>query len=70
MQLIDMWSAEKFRKAIVRHLEHRFGELPQHTRDAINRVPDGFTEDLLIALLDFRDPSDADIWMAEHTQTC
>ena len=66
VQMVGTLSADGFRKMAAMQLEHRFGRLPQKTRMAIERVPEQWTGELMIALLDFKKISDADNWMEQH----
>ena len=61
-----MWTEMRLRKNIALMLEHRFGALSPQTREGLETLPAEFLEELLIAVLDFKDVSEADAWIAQH----
>ena len=66
VELMDIFTARRFRNGIALALEHKFGALPPATRAGIEKLPAEFLENMLVALLDFTQLSDADAWMSQH----
>ena len=67
VELMDVFTARRFRNGIALQLEHKFGALPMATRERIEDLPPESLEDMLVALLDFRRIADADAWIAKHS---
>ena len=66
VELMDVFTARRFRNGIVLALEHRFGTVPPQTREGIENLPAESLEGIFVALLDFKGIADADAWMAQH----
>ena len=72
MTTLNEWTLNGMRqqsiRMILRQLEHRFGTVPQNLRDAVENLPLPALEELAIAVLDFGEFEDAELWIRQHKE--
>jgi hypothetical protein len=68
LELNNEWAEVALRKLIFRLLKHRFTRVPATLKRRIGRLTEFTLEDLAEALLDFKNISDAEAWVAARNR--